>query len=44
MPKPYPDEFHDHVVRVARNRESGVTTEQVVKDLGIHPMTLAKWI
>ncbi|RBO79925.1 hypothetical protein DFR74_12176, partial [Nocardia puris] len=25
MPKPYPKEFRDDVVRVARNRDDGVT-------------------
>ena len=44
MPKPYPDEFRDDVVRVARNRESGVTIEQIAKDFGVHPMTLTKWL
>ena len=40
MPKPYPQEFRDDVVRVARNREQGVTRAQVAKDFGIHEMTL----
>ena len=44
MPKPYPAEFRDDVVRVARNRESGVTIEQIAKDFGVHPMTLEKWL
>lgn len=44
VPKPYPNEFRDDVVRVARNRESGVTIEQVAKDFGVHPMTLTKWL
>lgn len=44
MPKPYPNEFRDDVVRVARNRESGVTIEQIAKDFGVHPMTLTKWM
>ena len=44
MPKPYPTEFRDDVVRVARNRESGVTIEQIAKDFGVHPMTLQKWL
>lgn len=44
MPKPYPDEFRHDVVRVARDRESGVTIEQVAKDFGVHPMTLQKWL
>ena len=44
MPKPYPREFRDDVVRVARNREPGVSVEQVAKDFGVHPMTLFKWM
>ena len=44
MPKPYPQEFRDDVVRVARNRPDGTTLEQIAADFGIHPMTLSKWI
>ncbi|WP_244881180.1 IS3 family transposase [Tsukamurella pseudospumae] len=44
MPKPYPQEFRDDVVRVARDREPGVTLAQVAKDFGIHEMTLTKWL
>jgi len=44
VPKPYPTEFRDDVVRVARNREPGVTIEQIAKDFGVHPMTLQKWL
>ncbi|MEU7766860.1 IS3 family transposase [Nocardia sp. NPDC049190] len=44
MPKPYPQEFRDDVVRVAHNREDGVTLEQVATDFGVHPVTLSKWI
>ncbi|MBB5916890.1 transposase [Nocardia transvalensis] len=44
MPKPYPQEFRDDVVRVARNREDGVTLEQVAADFGVHPVTLTKWM
>ena len=44
MPKPYPREFRDDVVRVARNRDAGVSVEQVAKDFGVHPMTLFKWL
>ena len=44
MPKPYPREFRDDVVRVARNREPGVTVEQIAKDFGVHPMTLFTWL
>ncbi|MBZ3900571.1 IS3 family transposase [Streptomyces griseiscabiei] len=44
MPKPYPEEFREDVVRVARNRGPGVTVEQVAKGFGVHPMTLWKWM
>jgi transposase len=44
VPRPYPREFRDDVVRVARNREDGVTIEQIAADFGIHPMTLSKWM
>ncbi|MET8260159.1 transposase [Micromonospora sp. NPDC005205] len=44
MPKPYPREFRDDVVRVARDRDPGVTVEQIAKDFGVHPMTLFKWL
>jgi transposase len=42
--RPYPREFRDDVVRVARNRDAGVTIEQIAADFGVHPMTLWKWI
>jgi transposase len=44
MAKPYPKEFRDDVVRVARNRDRGVTLEEIASDFGIHPMTLSKWL
>ncbi|MFJ7063439.1 transposase [Streptomyces microflavus] len=44
MPKPYPKEFREDVVRVARNREPGVTLEQIAADFGVHPITLSKWL
>jgi transposase len=31
-------------VRVARNRDDGVTLEQIATDFGVHPMTLSKWM
>ncbi|SES36170.1 Transposase, partial [Lentzea xinjiangensis] len=31
-------------MRVARDREPGVTVEQIAKDFGVHPMTLFKWL
>ena len=39
-----PSEFRDDVVRVARNRDDGVTIEQIATDFGVHPMTLSKWM
>jgi len=44
VPKPYPDEFHEDVVRVARGREPGVTIERIAKDFGVHPTTLHEWL
>ena len=44
VPKPYLKEFRGDVVRVARDRESGVTIEQIAKDFGVHPMALTKWM
>ncbi|WP_369062270.1 IS3 family transposase [Kocuria rhizophila] len=44
MPAPYPQEFREDVVRVARSREDGVTIAQIAKDFGVHKMTLHKWI
>ncbi|WP_165398231.1 hypothetical protein [Streptomyces albidoflavus] len=38
MPKPYPEEFREDVVRVARNREPGVTLEQIAADFGVPPI------
>lgn len=32
------------MVRVTRNREDGVTLQQIAKDFGVHPMTLNKWL
>lgn len=44
MPKPYPEEFRDDVVRVARDRPKGTTLEEIAADFGVHPMTLNKWM
>ena len=44
VPKPYPQEFRDDVVKVARSRPEGTTLEQVAADFGIHPMTLSGWM
>jgi transposase-like protein len=42
--KPYPKEFRDDVVRVARNREPGVELSQIAKDFGVHFTTLYAWM
>ena len=44
MPKPYPKEFRDDVVRVARNREPGVHLKQVAADFGISESCLTNWL
>lgn len=44
MTKPYPKEFRDDVVRVARNRQPGVPIARIATDFGVHPMTLQKWM
>lgn len=44
MPKPYPREFHEDVVRVARNLGPGVTLTRIAQDFGIHEMTISMWL
>ncbi len=44
MPKPYPKEFRDDVVRVARGRETGVRIKDVAKDFGITESCLTNWL
>jgi transposase-like protein len=44
VPKPFPEEFRDDVVRVARGRESGVTIKQVAIDFGISESCLVNWL
>lgn len=44
MPSPFPKEFRDDVVRVALNRDVGVTREDIANDFGIHVGTLDKWL
>ena len=44
MPKPFPKEFRDDVVRVAENRDPEVTLAQIAKDFGVHVGTLDKWM
>lgn len=44
MPTPFREEFRDDVVRVALNRDVGVTREDIANDFGIHVGTLDKWL
>lgn len=44
MPAPYPREFRDDVVAVARRREDGVTIKQIAADFGISAATLQNWL
>jgi len=44
MPKPYPQEFRDDVVRVARSREPGVHLKQIAADFGISESCLTGWM
>ena len=42
MPKPYPPEFRDDVVAVARKREAPL--KQIAKDFGISEGCLSTWL
>lgn len=44
MPAPYPQEFRDDVVAVARGREPGVTLKQIAEDFGISEASLTNWL
>ena len=44
MPKPYPKEFRDDVVAVARRRSHGTTLKQIAVDFGISDSCLANWL
>ena len=44
MPKPYPKEFRQNVVEVARAREAGTTLKEIAKDFGISESCLTNWI
>ena len=44
MPKPYPKEFRDEVVRVALNREPGVRIKDIAEDFGITESCLGNWL
>jgi transposase len=44
MPKPYPAEFREDVVRVARTRDADTTLAQIAKDFGISESCLVNWM
>jgi transposase len=44
MPVPYPKEFRDDVIAVARRRESDVTLKQIAADFGISESCLNNWL
>lgn len=44
MPEPYPKEFRDDAVRVARNREPGQQLKQIAADFGISESCLTSWL
>ena len=44
MPKPYPKEFREDVVNVARSREPGQTVKQIAADFGIAESCLRNWM
>ncbi|GAA2748114.1 transposase [Terrabacter aerolatus] len=44
MPKPYPREFRDDVVNVARGREPGQSLKQIAADFGIAESCLRNWL
>lgn len=44
VPRPFPREFREDVVPVARNREPGQTLKQVAADFGIAESCLRNWL
>ena len=44
VPKPYPREFRDDVVNVARGRVPGKTIKQIAADFGIAESCLRNWM
>ena len=44
MPKPYPREFREDVIRVARNREPDLMLKTIAADFGISESCLANWL
>lgn len=44
MPKKFPREFREDVVRVALSRDHDVSLAQIAEDFGIHVGTLDRWL
>lgn len=44
VPKPYPKEFRDDVVRVARGRDPKTPLKQIADDFGIGESCLRNWL
>ncbi len=44
VPKPYPREFREDVIRVARCREPDVHLSQIAADFGISESCLSNWL
>lgn len=44
MPRPYPREFREDVIRVARNREPDVRLKDIAADFGISESCLTNWL
>jgi transposase-like protein len=44
MPRPYPREFREDVIRVARNREPGVRLKDIAVDFKISESCLNNWL
>ena len=44
MPKPYPREFREDVIQVARNRERDVQLKVIAADFGISESCLNNWL
>jgi transposase len=44
MPRPYPREFREDVIRVARDREPGVRLADIAADFGISESCLTNWL
>lgn len=44
MLKPFPKEFRDDVIRVAKSREPEVTFAPISKDFGVHVWSSDKWM